>query len=188
MASLGKKQAEKTAEQEAPPIFRWAEAEGDVLTPGELTALDEDGPEWRETVEDGVVDEIWRPIAAAGKVEPVEAPAVLNTTPWETVRDESLAAMTTAERAEYDAASVADETPPAAVEGAYSVMQWGSTGEPVGRLQAALNRYYPGLPQLEVTQEYDAATKGRVEYFQRKHSFDVDGVAGPRVASALGLL
>jgi hypothetical protein len=39
----------------------------------------------------------------------VEKEAVSTTTPWETVRDESLAAMPPSERAEYDAAAVEAE-------------------------------------------------------------------------------
>lgn len=78
--------------------------------------------------------------------------------------------------------------PPAALKGPKDYYQEGDYGyEEVRDLQATLNAWYPGLPDLSVDGDYGPATKARVVYFQRKAGLSRDGVAGDKTLRRLGV-
>jgi peptidoglycan hydrolase-like protein with peptidoglycan-binding domain len=58
------------------------------------------------------------------------------------------------------------------------------TGEPVRRLQRALDRSGPGEP-LQVDGQFGATTENFVKYFQEDNGLTVDGVVGPATWAAL---
>lgn len=67
-----------------------------------------------------------------------------------------------------------------------TVLQQGSTGERVERLQRVLNAWYPALNLVE-DGIYGAATEAAVREFQRRAGLQVDGIAGPQTLGKLGL-
>jgi peptidoglycan hydrolase-like protein with peptidoglycan-binding domain len=71
------------------------------------------------------------------------------------------------------------QTPAPARSSSATLLQTGSRGMAVRRLQAALD-----LPR---TGRWTARTTRAVRRFQRRHHLVVDGIVGPRTAAALGL-
>lgn len=66
-------------------------------------------------------------------------------------------------------------------------VQLGSTGQPVGDLQARLNRDYPRYSNLAVDGIFGSATDLVVREFQIRAGLLVDGIVGPATWKALGL-
>jgi putative peptidoglycan binding protein/D-alanyl-D-alanine carboxypeptidase-like protein len=66
-------------------------------------------------------------------------------------------------------------------------LEYGMRGEGVKELQRVLNRWYPNLPRLVEDGDFGAATKARVEYFQKAAGLVVDGIVGPATMKGLGL-
>jgi Putative peptidoglycan binding domain/D-alanyl-D-alanine carboxypeptidase len=63
----------------------------------------------------------------------------------------------------------------------------GSSGPAVAALQERLNRDHPDFSHLVVDGDFGPATEAAVREFQRRAGLAVDGVAGPRTLTALGL-
>jgi peptidoglycan hydrolase-like protein with peptidoglycan-binding domain len=64
-----------------------------------------------------------------------------------------------------------------------SIVQSGSTGADVERLQRDLSRL--GY-QVGVNGEFDQATENAVKKFQQDHNLTVDGIVGPQTGRQLG--
>lgn len=67
------------------------------------------------------------------------------------------------------------------------VLQVGSAGAEIERLQKLLNAKFPLYSKLVVDGEFGPATKAVIEEFQRRSGLEVDGVVGPATRGALGL-
>lgn len=67
-----------------------------------------------------------------------------------------------------------------------ALLQRGSRGEQVERLQRVLNAWYPHL-NLDEDGIYGAATEAAVRELQRRSTIHVDGIAGPVTLGVLGL-
>jgi hypothetical protein len=67
------------------------------------------------------------------------------------------------------------------------VLQRGSSGEEVRRLQAYLNRVYPLYSNLAVDGVFGPATERVVREFQRRSRIGVDGIVGPVTWTKLGI-
>lgn len=68
----------------------------------------------------------------------------------------------------------------------HPTIQQGSKGDVVRRLQAALNRWYPGLARLTEDGDFGKMTKARVIYFQGRAGLAQDGIVGPKTWAAVG--
>ncbi|MBK8246394.1 MAG: peptidoglycan-binding protein [Gemmatimonadetes bacterium] len=66
-------------------------------------------------------------------------------------------------------------------------LEYGMQGEAVKELQRVLNCWYPSLTPLVEDGDFGAATKARVEYFQKAAGLTVDGIVGPATRKGLGL-
>lgn len=67
-----------------------------------------------------------------------------------------------------------------------TLLQRGSRGEPVERLQRVLNAWYPWI-NLTEDGIYGPATEAAVRELQRRAGIGVDGIAGPKTLGVLGL-
>ena len=65
------------------------------------------------------------------------------------------------------------------------VLQQGSSGAIVRRLQAGLNRVFPSYSRLVVDGDFGPATAAVVREFQRRSRLAADGVVGPNTRAAL---
>lgn len=65
-------------------------------------------------------------------------------------------------------------------------LRLGSTGERVARLQRILAAWYPHL-NLQVDGDFGPATEAAVKELQRRQGLTIDGIAGPRTLTALGI-
>lgn len=69
--------------------------------------------------------------------------------------------------------------------GATRVLQIGSKGEDVRRLQDGLNRVFPSYSRLVEDGSYGTATAAVVREFQKRSGLTVDGIVGTRTREAL---
>lgn len=68
-----------------------------------------------------------------------------------------------------------------------NVLQVGSSGESVRKLQGYLNRMYPAYSTLAVDGQFGPATEAVVKEFQRRVGIAADGIVGPVTLGRLGL-